>query len=90
VPVQASFGVRSKIDVEDADLIVGENEVVVGFGGDFDFWLGLRGKERGEKQEEYEAVHCGDCSIGQVVELPSAGQPWPAEDGGLHLNPSQE
>jgi hypothetical protein len=64
VPVHESFGVRRNVDVEDADLIVGENEVVVGFGGDFDFWLGWRCKKRGEKQEEYEAVHCGDCSIG--------------------------
>ena len=41
--VQESIGVRRDFDVEDADLIVGEDEVVVGLGGDFDFWGGLRG-----------------------------------------------
>ena len=45
--VQESVGVRGKFDVEDADLIVGEDEVVVGLGGDFDFWSGLRGEEGG-------------------------------------------
>lgn len=45
--VHKSFGTRGDVDVEDADLIVGEGEVVVGLGGDFDFRGGLRGEEGG-------------------------------------------
>ena len=59
VPVRQSFGMRSKVDVEDADLIVGKDKVMVGLGGDFDFWRGLRGKERGQKQDEEAAFHGG-------------------------------
>ena len=41
VPMHLSLGVRREFCDEDADLGVGEGLVVVGLGGDFDFWLGL-------------------------------------------------
>ena len=63
VAVQQSLGVRGEFGVEDSDLSVGEGLVVVGFGGDFDCLLGLRGQECGQQQDECEAGHCGDCSI---------------------------
>jgi hypothetical protein len=43
VPVHESFRVRRDFDAEDADLIVGENLVVMRLGGDLDFGGGLGG-----------------------------------------------
>ena len=40
VPVHEGVGVRSDVDVEDADGFVFEGEVVVGLGGDFYFGVG--------------------------------------------------
>jgi hypothetical protein len=74
VTVEQRVGVRGDVDREDADLGVGEDEFVVGLGGDVDFLAGLRGEEGGEEKEEDEAAHGGDCSIG-AVELRSTGQP---------------
>jgi hypothetical protein len=39
--------------------------VVVGLGGDFDFW---GGEEGGHEQEQEAALHGGDCSIGGGAE----------------------
>jgi hypothetical protein len=44
VAVEESVGVGRDVDREDADLSVGEDELVVGLGGDFDFVTGLRGE----------------------------------------------
>jgi len=58
VPVHEGFRVRRNFDVEDADVIVGEHQVVMGLGGDFDF--GLDGQEGGEGEEDGETAHGGD------------------------------
>ena len=47
VNVHQRFGVRSDFNGEDADLIVGEGQVVVRFGGDFDFGSGLGRQDGG-------------------------------------------
>ena len=39
-------------------MIVGEHQVVMGLGGDFDF--GLDGQEGGEGEEDGETAHGGD------------------------------
>jgi len=52
VPVHKSVGVRSELDVEDADGFVFESEVMVGLGGDFDFG-GLGGEQGCDEAEEY-------------------------------------
>ena len=44
-PVHQSLGMWGNVDIEDADLIVGQNHLVVGFGGDFDFLRTLRGEK---------------------------------------------
>jgi hypothetical protein len=61
VPVEKSCVVGRDFNVEDADGFVFEGEVVVRFGGDFDFGS-LSVEEWGECEEEYEAFHAGDCS----------------------------
>jgi hypothetical protein len=61
VPVEKSGVVGRDFDAEDADGFVFEGEVVVRFGGDFDFGS-LSVEEWGECEEEYEAFHAGDCS----------------------------
>lgn len=43
VPVHERVGVRRDVDVEDADMLVDEDLVVVGLGGDLDLGRGLRG-----------------------------------------------
>jgi hypothetical protein len=63
VPVEKSCVVGRDFNVEDADGFVFEGEVVVRFGGDFDFGS-LSVEEWGECEEEYEAFHAGDCSRG--------------------------
>lgn len=45
VPVHQSLGMWGNVDIEDADLIVGQNHLVVRFGGDFDFLRILRGEK---------------------------------------------
>jgi hypothetical protein len=50
---------RKNVDVEDADLIVGKDKVMVGLGGDFNFWRGLCGKDGGQEQDEDAAFHGG-------------------------------
>jgi hypothetical protein len=52
VPVHQRVGVRRDFGVEDADLIVGEDEVVVRLGGDFDFLRRLGEEEKGEKEQQ--------------------------------------
>jgi hypothetical protein len=61
VTVQESLGVRRDVDVEDADLVVGEHEMMVRLGGDVDFRSRLRGEECGQEQDEQETGHRGDC-----------------------------
>jgi hypothetical protein len=56
--------VRGEFRDEDADLSVDEGLVVVGLGGDFDWLLGLRCEEGCQTENEGEAGHCRDCSIG--------------------------
>jgi hypothetical protein len=67
VPVQESVGVRGDVDVEDADLVIGEDLVMVGLGSDF--YFGLGGEESGQKNEEESAAHGRDCSSGQGLEV---------------------
>jgi hypothetical protein len=83
VAVQEGVGVRRDIDGEDADLIVGEDEVVVGLGGDLDFGGELGGEEGGQEQEEEAASHGGDCSSRAVASgrLPVAGCQLPVASG---------
>ena len=65
VPMHERIGVGRDFDVEDADELVLENEMMVGLGGDFDFGCGgLRGEESGGEKEEDEALHGANCSIG--------------------------
>jgi hypothetical protein len=45
VPVHQSLGMWGNLDIEDADLIVGQNHLVVRFGGDFDFLRTLCGEK---------------------------------------------
>jgi hypothetical protein len=82
MPVHQSLGMRREVDVEDADLIVGEDDVVVGLDRDFDFWGGLRGEDRSQEEEEEEeedrAAHGRDCSIGRLLTLGSATGAAPA------------
>jgi hypothetical protein len=66
VAVHESFGVRRDVDIEDADSSVGEDEVVVGLGGDFHFWGGLGGEKCGQEEEKDGAAHGRDCSSGQL------------------------
>ena len=49
VPVHERVGVRGDFDVEDADLIVGEDLVVMRLGGDLDFGGGLGGEDSGQE-----------------------------------------
>ena len=51
------------LNVEDADLIVGKEFVMVRFGGDLDFLLGLSGQEDGEEQKCESALHLADSAL---------------------------
>jgi len=62
--VQERVGVGGDVDVEDADLRVLEDQAVVGLGGDFDFFRGLRGEGGGENEEDEAEAHGRDCSKG--------------------------
>ena len=68
VRVEKRVGMGGDVDEEDADLRVLEDQAVVGLGGDFDFWGGLRREESGREQEQEAALHGGDCSIGGGAE----------------------
>jgi len=48
VPVHQSLGMRGNLDIEDADLIVGQNHLVVRFGGNFEFLCIQRGEKAGQ------------------------------------------
>ena len=51
VGVQKRVGVGGDVDEEDAGLGVLEDQAVVGLGGDFNFFAGLRGEERGQAED---------------------------------------
>lgn len=44
-------------NLEDAEVVVFQSQVVRGFRGDFDFSRGLRSQERNQQKEEQEALH---------------------------------
>jgi len=62
VPVGQGFCVGRNFDVEDADGFVFEGEVMVGLGGDFDFW-GLGGEQGCGEAEEDQAFHAGILAL---------------------------
>src|SRR5579872_2089972 len=62
VPVSERLSVGIDLHIEYADGLVFRREMVMGFGGDFDFGGGLRG-DHGRNQEKSIVFHAAHCSI---------------------------